>query len=325
MNFRYEQDDRPNPSGKTLAVMLMVVVTSPGVPIAVAISNAGEFPLLFAGMLGLLQGAGMFVWLFLFAGFRLTRDRVRSFIRQAAGYWDSANSDISASVWDRHPFMFSLIGRFGLAAYALSTRWIDPVVATLFLETGIIWLILLRRVDSGQRHENNVLISNRKLVLLLAVAFIGLAFAQFSIDGEIRIMSLFNIGALIATIAGLLDAVNIERSVKFGQNTLLEQIPAHQKDTELSTSVLLTCITNIITGLCFLPFVTYQCLSGNNLIGAFFNEIPSYIALILLLIVGPTATICMRHANTSDSTAELNLLRYLAPIGTIVILTCFAH
>lgn len=231
--------------------------------------------------------------------------------------------------WNDHIFLFALAGRFGLSAYAWSTDFIDPVVATVFLETRTMWVILLRFWDNpGRKESNKRLRLGMRVFALLPFALVGLAFAEFSQQNEVDLSVFLTFGVILASLAGFLDGLNIERSLKFGEKiakasniepdkTGLVKPRQLELKQQLAPSLLLVATTNVIVGLVSTALALTLHLENFTI---FFTDASTYWAVLLIFVFSSLTIFFIRIGNLETTTLEANSIRYFGPVLTLALL-----
>ena len=207
-------------------------------PLAIGVSNAGANPLGFAAIFGFGHAIGIVFICFLWRRYRehIKNAGLKDFRRQLIEGVDLPN-DITdkgriQGCWNKHPFIFAQFGRFAFLFYAWATGFTDTAIVAMLFETETVFLILLRRfdkeitsIDKEITPENSYRRTNRKnrspllgsqTGLLLIFTLFGLGFVHFSEKGVSFKISDFW-GIIIVIFAAVLSAINVERSLKFGE------------------------------------------------------------------------------------------------------------
>ena len=171
---------------------------------------------------------------------------------------------------------------------------------------------------------NQKILYGSQAYLLLFFAIIGLGFVHFSESGGSFRISDFS-GMLIVLLAALLDAINIDRSLKFGE----VQASSSTTDQRNATKPLVYCIfsvavTNFVTGVVVCLIILIQVILGGNSISSYF-ELSNVSFIVIYTLVGvPLMLIYLRKANLSTIALEINSIRYVTPLLALLWLVIFS-
>ena len=223
----------------------------------------------------------------------------------------SQNKTSSTNWWDRNAFLFAVIGRFGIGIYAWSTNEIDPAVAAVIIESWVLWFIILRTIKG-----KSLQLGFKQTVSLFTISFLGLLFVNMSENGTFS--EIWNWGLMLAIIAAILEAVSIDRSLKFAEKANKQKV---DKKIELSNAVLVLFVSNIfVTSTSAIALLILNITSRGSILN--FPEI-SFTRIIVIIIFGiiaPISMILVRYANIHTNSLEINSIQYIAPVTSVIIL-----
>lgn len=314
------------------------------VPLVIEISDAGNHTLVFFAIFGYGQSLGLGIFLYIFYRKFFNKSELYNFFQAMKGSWLNIEKKYGGksnmylqNFRNKYIFILAQIGRFGVLFYAWSTEYIDTAVAAIIFESWVIWLILLRRWDNNSQNRagevttNKILRFGKQSYILLLFALIGLMFVQISQAG--RLYGTINWGIGLALLGSFLDALNIERSLKFGENIACVELGENTidepkgKDTQLAHTILLLIITNFITGVVTsIIYCTQNIVNDLNVlqISNFPIEV-LYWTAPFAVVFSAGSLILLRIANITATSLEINSIQYFTPIFALLWLLMFTQ
>ena len=300
-------------------------------PLAIELSKAGGSPLIFFTVLGISGAIGLTIYVAIFHNSYFNFSEFKKFISGLRGNTISNSSNIFVKIWEKHVFIFAQIGRFGLLLYAWSTRYLDTAIAAMLYEAWVIWFILLRSADKQIEEKNKILKYGYQSYILLGFALIGFGFVQYSQTGEV--LFVINWGIILGIFGSFLEALKVERPLKFGENiakddnAIAGKIANNSKSdqTKLVHTIFLNAITAVIGSIISGIIVLFQgFVSETGFSNYILQELQGmhWVALYGLFL-GSASIICIRKANIVTDSLEVNSITNLAPISTLLLLVFF--
>lgn len=316
---------------------LMATISASLTPLIIEFSGAKNNPLVFFTIVGFGIGCGIGVYLFLIPLIRerifkrdssetTMRQKIKIFKESIFGTDVSDRNNILTKFWDNQAFLFSTLGRFGVLLYAISNEFVNVAIAAIIFESRIILLVILRHLDGRKTGEKSKSLSfGKQAYALFAFSLFGILFVNVSQDGTFTANSY---GSIIAFGAALLTAINIERSLKFGENVVKENHSEENSNCEKNSrdrdmliyTLLASGLGSILSGV--LPGIIFllQILFDGDIKITDLNISMSQLLWILLysIILIPTTLITTRLSNIITVNLEINAIRFLTPIIAIM-------
>ena len=259
-------------------------------PLVIGVSKSGDNPLGFAAILGFGQAIGLASFLF--------QNKYRKYL----DFTELLNQLIDS----KNLFLVGLVGRFAFLFYAWATAFADTVIVAILFETRVIILVFLRYKTD---HNKQLLSRGQRgqTLLLLFFALLGIAFVLLAESGSLFIISF---GIPIVIVAAWLEALNIDRSLQFGEK--LDQGIPEQK---LVYTIFFLVITNFISGIVVSCIIATQVILVNNDLSNYLQL--DYMGLVagFVLICSPLGTIWLRKANLKEGiNPAINSIIYFTPL-----------
>ena len=248
---------------------------------------------------------------------------------------NNLRNDTELSLWDRYSFHLSIIGRLGIALYALasSETYAGTAVAAIIFESWVVWLVILRRIEG---HEFNL--GKLQTITLFLFSFLGLIFVNLAHNGirENIAGDFLGPGLWIAMAGAILTAVSVDRSLEFankikeinvkdGKNELPEELKensATDKEKEVADSVLVIFIAHVVItillGVVF--FATNQISNGWLFSFPQFSVNATLVIAIYAMLLAPFTLIYPLKANIYAESLEVNSIQYITPAVSIFFL-----
>ena len=326
----------PVPISKgSIALLYMVFGTVAWslLPLIVDKSGGSQNPFIFNSLYTLFASVGIAVYLVIWHRSELGDSDVWAAIRDSTRERGSSAPQASCSggvavrvraTWDRHVFSWAAIGRLSVLFLAWSASHIEVAVAAILYETWVIWFIVLRNFSSPERAKR---LSFQAWVLVL-FGFFGLALvnlAQGSGTGR-----LVGFGAVLALAGGLLAAVNVERSLKWGE--IVRAVYARRagqddghgpQSLELAFTMLCVLVLNLFSSVITLAFGLADQINGRRDLLWLDRTQFAWLAVGGAL-VGSAALLLFRKANIHSTQPEINAISYAAPALSVVALWAFS-
>lgn len=328
----------------------------------IEITDSGSSPYIFGAIFGFCQAIGILIFLHItsnsykkdrkkneiFASRKKYRNLiVLCFKNTLCGKsYINTNELRGLKLWyAKFPFIFVQIGRFGILLFALSTGYVDTIIATLLFAMSSWWFVLLRWLDGKTTLEKNKsLYYGKQTYFFLLFAVFGVFLVNYSESGTIEgtLNSTAILGVAIALLAGFCDGLNQERSHKFGETAALtfnsiksnnnSEISCYMEVTDLNeieenkirekimldSTLLSVAITTFITGVVSLIIYVIQELDSNE--NAFEFSYLWIIAILFTLVANPAVTIFKRIANNVTDSLEINSIPYATPMLAMFLL-----
>lgn len=279
-------------------------------PLATKLSDAGKIPFAFYTLYGVSTSISLAIYLRYYHKISWKR-RIQALNKEVLLQISQQNEAPHQNWWDRYAFVLAVIGRFGIGIYAWSTNEIDPAVAAIIIESWVLWFVIIRRIG-----DKSLKLGFQQTTSLFVMSFFGLIFVNMSENGTFS--KIWNWGLILALMAAILEAISIDRSLKFAKKANKENV---DKKTELSDAILVLFVSNI-----FVTFASTVALLVFNITsrGGLFNfpEISSSrIAVIFVFgIIAPASMILVRYGNIHATSLEINSIQYAAPVTSVIIL-----
>lgn len=295
--------------GGAIGYVLFAVVTWSLLPILVDLSGAMESPFMFNGgwRLGGFLGC---------AGFLLIRYRSLLFDRAVIRLLGSR-----IIVW---AILLALIGKFEIAFFALSTRFVDVSVAAILYETWtIVMIIVTARLFQKQGRYRRV---NVGMFAMLSVGLAGFAFVIVSQVGGFSAVAFdFNsetiYGLVIVIVAMWLAGDNNARILRWGSDigqTLSQD--DDRKEQQRSLELFGVMAGQAIAHLCFVPSFAIGLGIGEDLT----SRLLAFSVIGGFLAAGP-AGILWVAANLRTRNLGINALVYATPCLSLIWLFVFSR
>lgn len=255
-------------------------------------------------------------------------------------------NDKELSLWDRYSFHFSIIGRLGIALYALasSETYAGTAVAAIIFESWVVWLVIFRRI-SVKKDDKESNLGKYQTITLFLFSFFGLIFVNLAHRGirESVFEDFFGPGLWIALGGGILTAISVDRSLVFADkineikseatdmldnSTVTEQSKTglqkeeNENTNELADSVLVILIAHVIIsimlGIVF--FATNQISNGWLFAFPQFSVTSTLVIAIYATLLAPFTLIYPLKANIYATSLEVNSIQYITPVVSIIFL-----
>lgn len=323
-----------------VAILLMVLGTIAWslIPLVVDQSNSKDNPFIFNTLYNIFASVGILIYLLVFHRRAVSSSAIWSTIysatrseglskRDTIGYRSGRLHIWLKQAWESNVFLSAAVGRFSLLFLAWSTSYIDVAVSAILYETWVIWFIILRSWSSPDRASK----LSAQTWILIIFGFIGLGYVNLSrneVAGDF-----FNIGTILALVGGLLAAVNVERSLKWGENirnTYFDRQDIEDNNSEDSHNLELVFTMLGVVALNLLSaLVTFVA----GVIDAFDNSEESVwfsgdeLLWISIggVVIGTSALVLFRKANIMTTFPEINAISYVAPALSVVALILFSE
>lgn len=289
-------------------------------PLAIELSGVGGTPFVFFTIYGFTMAIGLAFYLM----FWQSTDVKASVVE----VWKARKGDKNSNWWDKYAFWLTVIGRFGIPIYAWSTQFIDTAVAAVLIESWALWYLLLDLINNKNKttyKEKEYFTSTTIKITLFILCLFGLSFVNFSRDAEIN--SFANLGILLAIIAAFLSALNIDRSIKVGNEVKKfyeSNTQTGNDNSELIYSITSVAISSFVVGVAGIAILFFQNIFGNSQVLDFsFSQF--FWVIAIGAIVNPIAIIYTRKANIAreNQYVEINAITYAAPLLSLVLLLLF--
>lgn len=331
-------------------------------PFIIEITDSGSSPYIFGAIFGFCQAIGILIFLHItsnlykdgkerkevFASKKEYRNLLFLCFKNTLCGKSYINTTIlkGLKLWyAKFPFIFVQIGRFGILLFALSTGYVDTIIATLLFAMSSWWFVLLRWLDGKRTLEKNKsLYYGRQTYFFLLFAILGVFFVNYSESGTIEgtLNGTAILGVAIALIAGFCDGLNQERSHKFGETAALtfdsiksnnnsemssnmKMVNSGKSDKDkirekimLDNTLLSVAITTFITGV--VSLIIYVILELNSSENAFEFSYLWIFAILFTLVANPAVTIFKRIANNVTNSLEINSIPYATPMLAMFLL-----
>lgn len=303
------------------------------------LSQSGEIPVYFYFIYSISLVVGLGAYLRYRHKDYINKDRLGKLRRGII----NLRNDKEVSLWDRYSFHFSILGRLGIALYALasSETYAGTAVAAIIFESWVVWLVILRRIEG---HEFNL--GKLQTITLFLFSFFGLIFVNLAhngIRGNIA-RDFFGPGLWIAMAGAILTAVSVDRSLEFankitsydtnneenaknnsGNNVRVDEEcgnQSHDKERELGDSVLVIFIAHVaismLLGVVF--FATNQISNGWLFSFPQFSIKATLVIAIYAMLLAPFTLIYPLKANIYMKSLEVNSIQYITPVLSIFFL-----
>lgn len=323
--------DNPSPPPDWKKASAYLVIATFGyslIPLAVAISNAGNNPLGFAAIVGI--GMSLMLTYYCYRSPTLSKyfntnelKQIYRLVRGKGRIISGSNISSVREFWDNQSFLFMLIGKFGTVFfYPWASRFIDVAVAAVLLETWIIFYVLLRRTDRPKMSETVNQGTVGQVFLLLVWAFFGIVFIFFSENnGFINIEyngTITIIGTLLALFAAISTAISFERSIKFGEKWTKD------KEKKVFYSIMSVAVADFIITILSLLIIIILTVFTNTTISNYFQLTNIEFLVVFAIIIYPMSIIYFRKGNHEDVSPEINAIAYFAPLLALLWLWWFS-
>ena len=213
-------------------------------PLIIEVSDAGLNPFAFYIWYGLGTAFGTILFLFIYVNikykefFREKDNEIKFFSKKEDKDKDkqktllgilkstdpgitegSKAKNIVNKVWHSKILLWAILGRLSIAFLALASGFVETEVATVLYEAWVIFYLIIRGLNS---HDLKSELSKQNIALLV-FAVIGLLFINLSETGQFSGIS--TPGLVFALIGGVLAAISLERSIKWGEKaeTIIQQ------------------------------------------------------------------------------------------------------
>ena len=291
--------------------ILLSVIGFSSVPLIVSWSASGETPFLFNAGLRMGHAIGYLLVLVAFYRELISSPRVLSIIWRSLCTWKWA-------------ILLTIVAYFDLGLFALATRFIDVSITAILFETSTLFIILLMawlfRRESRYRNITPM------MLLMLALAFAGFAFAVSSQSGEIGDiigtgLPMLLPGIAIAIIGALVSSLSVF-GVRWGAN-LSQELPSEATgDRPLESLDLFGLIAaNLVVESVATPLnAAIGIVAGEALSVSSLSLIAAYAGTILVL-----STIAWRKSNLLTDNLGINAMHYAIPVVALVWLFTFSQ
>lgn len=229
-------------------------------------------------------------------GFCFFKNRTMFSSEYLRGIWAAQKNSEAARWRDRNLLFHVAAGRTGLVMTAVATIWIDPAIVGPVFSVNIIAFMFLRHLDR-ESHRSEMRLGWLGWLIAAGAAF-GVALALFSENGRAEIADLLNWGLLLLAAAVVLDAYNVERSLKM--------IEASYSENSLYFGFAVTGGLHFAIGLILLPFSASDIASS--------SPMPVMTAFLLSVFGLGSAAMTARYANLKTFRLESNIIIQSAEI-----------
>lgn len=341
-----EEDHNTDSKARAFWFLFLGVFFWSLMPLAVAVSGAGDRPFLFAAIFGLFSAVGLILYLVLFKRDYLHTDLREEFLRQlrpkssnsalvngtltnTEGITDGSRPDEKMSFWDDKVLWLTFIGRFEVLLFAWSTQFVDTAVATIIYELWVIWFVFFRSKSINRKSGKQRIASQSWIYLALAA--IGLIFVSIAQNGTISNLAFQ--GIALAFGASVLAALQIERPLRYGEIAAERHTAsrANQPQTESAATdsmdnegdialvhtlfviILTTLISSFVNAVIFLFRLTND--------SSKFDYTASQMTWIIAsgIVIGSAVFVFNRKGNHLAKTApDLNAIAYATPVLAII-------
>ena len=225
--------------------------------------------------------------------------------------------------WDRHAFFWAAVGRLSLLLLAWSASHIEMAVAATLYEMWVIWFIVLRNFGSPDRARR----LSPKAWTLVLIGFFGLALVNLAQGSGVK--GLVGFGTVMALAGGFLSAVNMERSLKWGEvvrGAYQRRIPNsvhRQRSLELALTMLCVLVTDLFLSAVAFTFGLVEIIGGRHDLWQLDRD--QFVWLFAGgMFVSSSAFLLCRKANIYSPRPEINTICYLAPALSVLALSAFS-
>ena len=201
---------------------------------------------------------------------------------------------------DRNLALHILVGRLGLMCVVFSTIWLDPAVAAPVFSANLIFFMFLRHIDGKTPQATMKLGAIGWIIACASVS--GVALTILSEEGEIHLGGLVNLGTAFLVLGVMLDAYNVERSVK-----LIEISKAKEP---LSFGVTVVGLMHLLIGVAIFPIALVR--------GLDMEPSKTIVAIALATVCLSAAAISSRQGNISTTRLESNIIVQFAEIFGLI-------
>ena len=347
---------------RAIKLLVSAAILDAGLPLIIEITDSGSSPYIFGAIFGFCQAIGILIFLHITSNiYKDGKERKEVFTSKkeyknllflcfkntlcGKSYINATKSKGLKLWYAKFPFIFVQIGRFGILLFALSTGYVDTIIATLLFAMSSWWFVLLRWLDGKTTLEKNKsLYYGRQTYFFLLFAILGVFFVNYSESGTIEgtLNSTAILGVALALIAGFCDGLNQERSHKFGETAALtfDSVKSNnnsemsrnakmansdksdkgkiREKIMLDNTLLSVAITTFITGI--VSLIIYLILELNSNESAFKFSYWWIAAIFFTLVANPLVTIFKRVANNINDSLEINSIPYATPMVAIFLL-----
>lgn len=323
-------------------------------PLVIEVSDAGLNPFAFYIWFGLGTALGITLFLFIYVNIRYKeffreKDNEIKFFRKKEdkdkdkdeqktliGILLSTDPDITEGskaknminkVWHSKILLWAILGRLNIAFLALASGFVETEVATVLFETWVIFYFIIRSLNS---HNQKSELSTQNIILF-AFAAIGLLFINLSETGQFSGIS--TPGLVFALIGGVLAAISIERSIKWGEEA--ERIIQNKKEVtsnerksyrEIRIVTVYTLVATIVmnlavAGVSVVGVFVFNWANNDDVL-KFDNFFYSGFAWVFLvaIILGSIDIIGFRKGGLETQSDKIFAISYFMPIFSVILL-----
>lgn len=293
--------------GNRRAVLLMTIsaLTIAIYPSVLKIFNGAAWFLAFAGVVSLARASGIFTWCKISSPEMSKTENHKRFLCLAfKGIHDRQK------FLDKHMWLVGTSARIATSIWILATRWIDPAAAFLIYEAATLMSFFCFRIKDSDRRSNKQMASAKMSWLIAASVIAGAWMVKNSENGEIALAA--HPAWLLVAFAGFANAIQIERSLKFGEY-------AAQR-SDMSCGEKLKTQTYWSSAFSAYAAAAQACvlLIAAAAAGHYSGHLAESAAVFALMLgAGSISMICSRAANVHSDRLDIEVVKRLSPVFAV--------
>ena len=262
-------------------------------PLILAFGESDNDRFTIASIVSLGQAAGIL-------GFAMLKNKQFLTWQYMKDIYETQRNRKAISWRDKNLALHILVGRLGLVCVVISTQWVSPAVAAPVFSTNLIFFMFLRHIDGKTPQATMKLGAIGWIIACASVS--GVAMTILSEKGEMRFGELVNGGTLLLLLGVVLDAYNVERSVKL--------IEISKTKNPLSLGITVVGFMHLLIGVVIFPIALRE--------GLDMEPYKTMVAIALATVCLSAAAISSRQGNITTTRLESNIIVQFAEIFGLI-------
>ena len=293
--------------GNRRAVLLMTIsALAIGIyPPILKIFDAGTWFLAFAGVVSAARAAGIFAWCKISSSEMSSPEKHKRFLLLAfKGIPDSR------TFLDKYMWLFATLARIAISTWVLAAVWIDPAAAFLIYEAVTLISFFCFRIKDRDRCSNKEMASAKMGWTMAAAVITGAWMVKIAENGEITLA--VHPAWLLIILAGFANAIQIERSLKFGEYAA--QRSDMSSEEKIKTQTYWSSAFSAYAAAAQAAVLLIAAAAA----GHYSGRLPETLAVFaVMLAAGPISMICSRAGNNRSDRLEIEVVKRLSPVFAV--------
>ena len=289
------------------AVLLMTIsaLTIAIYPPVLKIFDGGTWFLAFAGVVSAARAAGILAWCQMSSPEMSSQGNHRQFLSLAF-----KGIHGSRTFFSKHMWLFGTLARIATTSWVLATRWIDPAAAFLIYDAATLMAFFCFRAKDTDRRANKQMAAGKTSWMLAAAVITGAWMVKSSETGEMTLA--VHSAWLLVVFAGFANAIQLERSLKFGEYAaqISDMSYGDNRNTQTYWSSAFSAYASAAQAVVLLIAAAVS--------GHFSGHWAESAAVFAIMLgAGPVSMICSRAATNLSDRLEIEIVKRLSPVYAV--------